>query len=478
MIVAPQAGSASAGRCVATSQPWRPFGAEERELARGARPPRRRRGLNARSLQPPHRDRQRAPARPAAARAARRARLVVPPSCTARPASSTRSAATSTTSSRARRLDGRDRRHRRPGARRRRRGPRSPASPLRTAAELTGDVSARRRAASTTRCAASPGCRCARSSAPAAERGDGTRGLTLASAGHPPPLLVRGREVMPVGRAGDDRGRVRRASGRAVEVELARATCSCSTRTACSTRSGRTTASASSACARRSGRRGRRRRARWRRCAASSRRSSAGRSATTPPCWCSSTAAPALSRPRRAAAAASSMTSLALAEREPHERAPRLLVVVEDAGRDRHDARALDQLAAERHAVAPQSTLAKYVPAGRSTSQPGRLEPGAQLVALDAQLARERGVDLVAEPERDRARVLERRAAGEGEVLLGRAHGGDQLRRADRPAGLPARDGERLAERGDRQRALGHAGRASPAGRARRRRRGARRPRR
>ena len=39
---------------------------------------------------------------------------------------------------------------------------------------------------------------------------------------------------------------------------------------------------------------------------------------------------------------------------------------------------------------------------------------------------------------------------------LARAHRADQLGRPGRPADLPARDRERLAERGDRQRALGH----------------------
>ena len=71
-------------------------------LARGARPPRRRRGAQRALLQPPHRDRAGAPARPAAAASCPRSRAGRPPSCTARPASSTRSAATSTTSSRAR----------------------------------------------------------------------------------------------------------------------------------------------------------------------------------------------------------------------------------------------------------------------------------------------------------------------------------------------------------------------------------------
>jgi serine phosphatase RsbU (regulator of sigma subunit) len=73
---------------------------------------------------------------------------------------------------------------------------------VRTAAELTGDVSAavarlndtlrgqQGLPLSTVVCAE------------LRERGDGTAVVTMASAGHPPPLLVRGREVIPVGAAG------------------------------------------------------------------------------------------------------------------------------------------------------------------------------------------------------------------------------------------------------------------------------------
>jgi GAF domain-containing protein len=72
----------------------------------------------------------------------------------------------------------------------------------RTAAELTGDVArAVERLNDTLRREEGlPLCTivCAR----LAERGDGSAELTLASAGHPPPLLVRGGRVVPVGDAG------------------------------------------------------------------------------------------------------------------------------------------------------------------------------------------------------------------------------------------------------------------------------------
>ena len=73
---------------------------------------------------------------------------------------------------------------------------------LRTAAELTGDVSrAVERLNATLRDQAGlPLCTVVCASL--AERPDGTAALTLASAGHPPPLLVRGREVIPIGRPG------------------------------------------------------------------------------------------------------------------------------------------------------------------------------------------------------------------------------------------------------------------------------------
>ena len=52
----------------------------------------------------------------------------------------------------------------------------------------------------------------------------------------------------------------------------------------------------------------------------------------------------------------------------------------------------------------------------------GRASAGAQVVALGLQLVRERGVPVVVQAQRGRARVLERRRAREGQELLGRAH--------------------------------------------------------
>ena len=227
----------------------------------------------------------------------------------------------------------------------------------------------------------------------------------MASAGHPPPLLV----ARPRGRAGrrarHDRRRVRRRAlaggdGRA----RAAATCSCSTPTACSTRWGRTTASASGACARRSA--GSRARVEERVAAlrAELEAFERGPQRDDTTVLVLEYRGSALSRPSASRRAASSMTVGALAEREAHERAPGLRVVVEDARRDRDDAGALDELAAERGAVALAVDVGEVGPGGPQHLQPGGLEARAQVVALGAQVARERGVDLVAEPERDRAR--------------------------------------------------------------------------
>ena len=92
----------------------------------------------------------------------------------------------------------------------------------RTAAELTGDVSrAVARLDDTLRSQAGlPLCTvlCAH----LAERGDGTSLLTLASAGHPLPLLVRGRDVRPVGHPGTIAGAFEGEQWPAATVELER----------------------------------------------------------------------------------------------------------------------------------------------------------------------------------------------------------------------------------------------------------------
>ncbi len=154
---------------------------------------------------------------------------------------------------------------------------------------------------------------------------------------------------------------------------------------------------------------------------------------------------------------------VALAEREADQRPPGLLVVVEDEGRDGDDARALRQLQAERAAVVEAERAdvgGDEVGAGgfehgearrraaRRTG--GRAWPGGRPV--------KRCEVRVGQAERERDGGLERRAADEGEELLGGLDGGDELPRAGRPADLPAREGEGLAGGGDRDRALRHPG--------------------
>jgi PAS domain S-box-containing protein len=73
---------------------------------------------------------------------------------------------------------------------------------LRTAAELTGDVSAAVSRLNDTLRGQAGLPLCTVVCAELRERADGTAVVTLASAGHPPPLLVRGRDVLPVGEPG------------------------------------------------------------------------------------------------------------------------------------------------------------------------------------------------------------------------------------------------------------------------------------
>jgi PAS domain S-box-containing protein len=73
---------------------------------------------------------------------------------------------------------------------------------LRTAAELTGDVSAAVSRLNDTLRGQAGMPLCTVVCAELRERGDGTAVVTLASAGHPPPLLVRGHDVVPVGEPG------------------------------------------------------------------------------------------------------------------------------------------------------------------------------------------------------------------------------------------------------------------------------------
>ena len=91
---------------------------------------------------------------------------------------------------------------------------------VRTAAELTGDVSrALGRLNETLR--GQPGLPlCTVVCARLAERGDGTALLTLASAGHPPPMLVRGRDIVPLGDPGTIAGAFDGEAWPSASVEL------------------------------------------------------------------------------------------------------------------------------------------------------------------------------------------------------------------------------------------------------------------
>jgi PAS domain S-box-containing protein len=91
---------------------------------------------------------------------------------------------------------------------------------LRTAAELTGDVSAAVARLNDTLRGQAGLPLCTVVCAELRERDDGTAVVTLASAGHPPPLRVRGREVVPVGKAGTIAGAFEDLQWPATPVEL------------------------------------------------------------------------------------------------------------------------------------------------------------------------------------------------------------------------------------------------------------------
>jgi PAS domain S-box-containing protein len=90
---------------------------------------------------------------------------------------------------------------------------------LRTAAELTGDVSAAVARLNETLRGQAGLPLCTVVCADLRERADGGAVVTLASAGHPPPLLVRGRDVLPVGEPGTIAGAFE-AEWPAVPVEV------------------------------------------------------------------------------------------------------------------------------------------------------------------------------------------------------------------------------------------------------------------
>jgi phosphoserine phosphatase RsbU/P len=91
---------------------------------------------------------------------------------------------------------------------------------VRTAAELTGDVGAAVSRLNDTLRGQSGLPMCTVVCAGLRERGDGTAVVTMASAGHPPPLLVRGHDVVPVGEAGTIAGAFEGLRWPAVPVEL------------------------------------------------------------------------------------------------------------------------------------------------------------------------------------------------------------------------------------------------------------------
>jgi serine phosphatase RsbU (regulator of sigma subunit) len=91
---------------------------------------------------------------------------------------------------------------------------------IRTAAELTGDVGRALAQLNDTLRSQAGLPLCTAVCASLSERPDGTALLTLASAGHPPPLLVRGSTVSPLGEAGTIAGAFDGETWPAATVEL------------------------------------------------------------------------------------------------------------------------------------------------------------------------------------------------------------------------------------------------------------------
>ena len=98
------------------------------------------------------------------------------------------------------------------------------------------------------------------------------------------------------------------------------------------------------------------------------------------------------------------------------------------------------------------------MPAVGSVRKPTSRSPAASRSRFACQRPGQRARLLVGHRHAHRRGVLERRAAGEGQELLDRAHARDQVRRPAGPADLPAGQGMRLAQRRGGHRALGHPG--------------------
>src|SRR5690606_40466146 len=86
------------------------------------------------------------------------------------------------------------------------------------------------------------------------------------------------------------------------------------------------------------------------------------------------------------------------------------------------------------------------------------LQPGGEEVPLAAQVVPQPREVRLGQRERLRDRVLEGSGGDVGQVLLGRADGGDQFGGSGDPADLPAGEGEGLAGTGDGDRAVAHDG--------------------
>ena len=175
--------------------------------------------------------------------------------------------------------------------------------------------------------------------------------------------------------------------------------------------------------------------------------------------------------------AASAMTSAPLAEREPDQRRGRL-----DRRRRRRSGSRRPRTAraapAELGRVAADVGVDE-VGAGRDEwTQTGRLEPRAQLVALDPEVVARRRE--VWRGRRSAAAAACCRGVPPANVryCLTMRAAATSCSRAGAPADLPAGERERLADARDRQRALASSPGTWRSGCARRRRRGARRPRR